>query len=342
MPPGSPTIVAGAIAKLLATLPALGVEARSVCASAGFDVRVAGEVDARVPLSTLHALWEAVAAAAPRADLALLVAERYRPGDYGLVGFVAMTSPSLGEALAQVERYMRLWTDDPGLRLRDDGRLEVVYRTSIVDRPGLHRATEATVAEIVHGARLVAQRRVGPREVRFRHPPPAEREGREAFEAFFGAPVLFGQGETEMRFDPAELATPLPEHDAQLGVFLRGLASDAMTSRAPPGALIDRVRETLAEDLRRGVPSSEATARRLAMSGRTLRRRLEEEGTTYREVLDRTRAEMARCYVRDPRVPLSEVAFLLGFSEPSAFNRAFKRWTRLTPGTWRRRHGRPD
>ena len=86
-----------------------------------------------------------------------------------------------------------------------------------------------------------------------------------------------------------------------------------------------------------GVPTLEQVAKRLATSERTLRRRLEEGGTSFRNLLDETRAELARSYVRDRRLPLTEVAFLLGFSEPSAFHRAFKRWTDTTPSAWRQR-----
>lgn len=332
-----PTIAAQAVAKLLALLPSLGLDVPEACAAASFDPRICQEDDARVPLAALHALWEAVDARSGRADLAAVIAERYQPGDYGLVGFVAMSSPTLRDALVQVERYMGLWTDDPGLRLHDDGRVEVVYRAPLVERRGLHIATEATLTEVLHASRLVAQRRLIPREVRFRHPAPDVEAGRPSLEDFFGVPPRFAAKTTWMHFDPADLALPLARGDAQLGAFLRHLATDALASRAPPDTPAARLHEILAEELRRGVPSIEVVAHRLGMSSRTLRRRLDEEGTSFREAIDQTRADMARAYVRDHRVPLTEVSFLLGFSEPSAFHRAFKRWTGSTPGAFRQR-----
>jgi AraC-like DNA-binding protein len=93
----------------------------------------------------------------------------------------------------------------------------------------------------------------------------------------------------------------------------------------------------VAEELSRGVPTVEDVARRMATSERTLRRRLEEGGSSFRELLDDTRERLARNYVRDRRMALSEVAFMLGFSEPSAFHRAFKRWTGTTPAAFRSR-----
>src|SRR5262249_16896150 len=100
---------------------------------------------------------------------------------------------------------------------------------------------------------------------------------------------------------------------------------------------LDRMRELIAEALQSGVPTLDQIAKKMATSERTLRRRLEAEGTSFRALLDETRARLARSYVSDRRMPLSEVAFLLGFPEPSAFHRAFKRWTETTPSAWRAR-----
>jgi AraC-like DNA-binding protein len=115
------------------------------------------------------------------------------------------------------------------------------------------------------------------------------------------------------------------------------MANQALAKRASEPSPLDRIREIIAEELVRGEPSLERVAKRMATSGRTLRRRLEENGTTFRALLDAARADLARSYVQDRRISLSEVAFMIGFSEPSAFNRAFKRWTDTTPAAWRAR-----
>lgn len=328
-----PTISSGAIAKLLSTLTELGVDPAPIFAEAALDPAVCDDTDARVPLATLHALWEAVLHRWPRDDAALVGALRYRPGDYLLVGFVCMNSATLGEALGHVVRYLGLWTDDPGMRLHEDATLEVVYRTRFADRPGLRCATEASLAEILQAARLVTQTDLAPREVCFTHPAPADVA---AHEAFFRAPVRFGQPATLMRLRAEQLAMPLPSADPQLGQFLRGLANEALARRSEaPGSFVEELRSAIAEELQRGVPTLGQLARRMALGERTLRRRLEQEGTRFRDVLDQTRAELAESYVRDRRLPLSEVAFLLGFSEPSAFHRAFRRWTGTTPAAFR-------
>lgn len=332
-----PTIASGAFKKLLASFAALGVDADALCAEVSIDRSKVEDRDARFPITKLWALWEACLARAPRPGSAVLVAQEYQPGDYGLVGFVAMNSATLGEALAHVVRYVGLWTDDPEMRLDERGVLRVAYDAKLPECLGRRVATEAAPAELLHGARVLTQTRVTPIEVRFAHEAP---DDTSVHEAFFGCPVRFDAEDTAVVLRPEDLALPMPKADAQLGAFLRNMANDALASRpGRPASPHDRIRGIVAEELQRGVPGLDQIARRLATSERTLRRRLEESGTSFRALVDETRADLARSYVADPRLPLSEVAFLLGFSEPSAFHRAFKRWTGATPQAFRKRTG---
>jgi AraC-like DNA-binding protein len=329
------TISSGAIKKLLDTIPALGVDATAVCVEAGFPPDVAQDPDARVPLATLHLLWEAVLARLPRPDLALQVAAQYAPGDYGLVGFLCLNSATLREALEHIVRYSRLWTDAPGMVLTPDGSLELLPREPLPARAGYRLAQEAALAEILHGARVVSgDATLHPQRVEFAHRAPKDVAHHVAW---FGCPVVFDAARTALCLGPDAMTLTLPNHNAQLGAFLRTLANEALAKRGDPGGLLERVRNLLAQEMPKGVPDVGVVARQLSMGERTLRRRLEEEGTSFRDLLDDTRAELARGYVKDRRLPLSEVAFMLGFSEQSAFHRAFKRWTTMTPAAWRAR-----
>lgn len=333
--PKVPTIASGAVKKLVTFVEDSGLDPAPMIAAADIDPVLVSDQDGRVPIVALHALWEQVLAKVPRADGAVIGAERYAPGDYGLVGFVAMNSPTLGDALRQVVRFLGLWTDEPGVELDDDGTLHIVYRAPFPDRIGLRFATEATPAEILNGARLLTQKHIRPKAVRFAHPGPRDSS---AIDAFFGCKVAFRSPDCALVFEPEDLALPLPKADAQLGDYLRSVATQALEKRGgSETSPLDKIRGRIAEELQKGVPSLEQVAKALATSERTLRRRLEEEGTSFRELLDETRAGLARSYVSDKRLPLSEVAFLLGFSEPSAFHRAFKRWTGTTPNAWRAR-----
>jgi AraC-like DNA-binding protein len=288
--------------------------------------------DARVPIAAMHAACDWLAARLPRDDGALLGAERYTPSDYGLVGLVVMTSATVEEALCHFIRYSRLWTDEP-LFVRDGTVIRLAYRTAFPDSPGKRISTEAAFTEIVQGARLVTRTRFAPRAVRYAHAAPRDPK---LLATFFGCEVEFGAGANELELRAEDLALPLPRGDAQLLEHLRAAANHALARRdRDPAAPIERARSIVADELARAVPSLDVVAKRMALSPRTLRRRLADDGTSFRELLDETRAQLARSYVRDRRIALAEVAFLLGFSEPSAFHRAFKRWTGTTPAAFR-------
>ena len=326
-----PTIAGGALRKLITHATGeLAIDRAALLAELAIDPAALADPDHRVPVATLHAAWDAIVARVPRADGAVLGAERYEVGDYGLVGFVVMTSATLDEACNHFVRYIGLWTDEPKFT-RDGATLRVRYHHPFPDSPGMRISTEAAFTEIVQASRLLTQRRIVPRAVRFTHGAPADVS---AHAAFFGVDVAFGASENALELAAADLALPLPRADAQLSAFLREAANKALAQHGS-GTLLDQARTVLAEELARGVPTIDVVAKRLATSSRTLRRRLEESGTSFRELLDATRAELARSYVRDRRMPLAEVAFMLGFSEPSTFHRAFKRWTNMTPAAWR-------
>ena len=104
---------------------------------------------------------------------------------------------------------------------------------------------------------------------------------------------------------------------------------------AAPERVARRVRAFLLEEVQRGAPTLQTAAAHLRTSPRTLKRRLQEEGTTFQDLLDSVRCDLAKRYLEEPRLALGEVSFLLGFSEPSAFHRAFKRWTGKTPLAYR-------
>lgn len=327
---GVPTIAIGALKKLMNAAIARGAHAGDLARAAGVPAEILDDPDARAPIASLHAVWDVLLASDADIDFE---APAYAPGDYGIVGFVVMNSATLSEGLDHLVRYIGLWTEDPAFQ-REGSTVRFAYRAAFADSAGCRAATEAGPVEIIQGARLLTQRHITPLEVRFAHPSPPYAA---RLHTFFDAPVRFDAADHALVFRGEDLALPLVRADAQLGAFLRGIAESALEKRGGNDSPLDAVRRIIAEELQRGVPSIDVVAARMATTERTLRRRLEEGGTTFRDLLDTTRAELARSYVRDARMPLAEVAFMLGFSEPSAFHRAFKRWTSMTPAAFRAR-----
>jgi AraC-like DNA-binding protein len=325
-----PTIAAPALAKLLELAAGLGLDRRELAGDAGVDLAALGE-DGRVPVAALHRLWTAVVQRSSRRDLSLEVASTYAPSDYGVVGFVCANAESLGGALHHLTRYLRLWTDEPRFELEDDRLL--VRSSHPPGNLGVDCAIEAALAEVINAIRQVKERTFRPLEVWFHHPAPSDPR---PFDRYFGRKVRFDAPIAQLVFSRSQLGSALPRADPRLGQLLSKVADDSLTRLGGADGVRSDLARWLEDRLRYGVPTLGQAARALRLSERTLRRRLEDEGTTFRDLLDATRAEMARAYVVDRRLPMSEVAFLLGFSEPSAFHRAFKRWTNKTPAAFRR------
>jgi AraC-like DNA-binding protein len=151
-----------------------------------------------------------------------------------------------------------------------------------------------------------------------------------------GCPVTFGAPETRLLLHRAPIERPLPRHDPALFAYLERHTRSILARIPAAGRAADQVRRLITEELRNGEPSQADISRRLAMSERTLQRRLRDENTTFAEILDSARAELSQLYLREGNIAAYEVAFLLGYSEPSAFHRAFRRWTGQTPQEFRK------
>ena len=189
------------------------------------------------------------------------------------------------------------------------------------------------MVEMVHAGRMLSGVRYAPTRASFRHGRPGDGA---AHDAFFGVPVAWGAVRTEVLVPPEVLALPLLKADPALAEFFERHALALLERFGSDAGIAQRLRASLTEELPRGLPTLESAAAALAMSTRTLRRRLQDEGTSFQAVLDEVRCELAKRYLAGPRLAVGEVAFLLGFCEPSTFHRAFKRWTGMTPQAFRR------
>ena len=192
---------------------------------------------------------------------------------------------------------------------------------------------EMTLAIAVSFARRVTGVDWTPREVSFRHSRP---QSVAEHERIFRSPVRFGRPSNELIFDSSLLALPMAKADAGLCAILDRHARELLAKSPRRGGLAERVRRLLGEALNGGDPRQEAVSQKLGISVRTLQRRLSEEGTSHQDLLDEVRSELSRRYLQESKLAICEVAYILGFSEPSAFHRAFRRWTGVTPKEFRR------
>lgn len=265
--------------------------------------------------------------------LPLRVGAAMRCDDYGAFGLAWKSATTLRGSFDRAERYALVLTSVAMYEVEPapGGAFMHLHREG-ERRLGLRLSNEATLASIASISREVASGTFRPEEVHIRHPAP---DSTAAHEAYFGCPVRFGSGRDALLVSEATLHTPNRLGDPGIvGFFDAHLAAEIDQLDDSIG-LVGRVRDLVTASLSGGVPLLSDVAARLAMSGRTLQRRLADEGTSYQELVDDSRHELAKRLLRETDFSLIEVAFMTGFSEQSALTRAFKRWVGRTPGAFR-------
>ena len=258
------------------------------------------------------------------ADIGLRAGAGVVPGDFAVLEYAARSCPTLGDAIGCFARYVGLLNEAMEISLVEEGS-RVLYRFRItdgVDQPPA--ANDFVMAAADAFAKHYCRFYEPPVEIRFAHPEPAYAA---AYGKVFQTTVRFGAPENAFVMTRAQLATPLTSSHTGLRSEYESHAEALVANiRGSTGATV-AVRRVLLGDLRAGRCTMAATARKLAMSVPTLRRRLEEEGVTYETVLDEVRYDLAKRYLTDPRITTSDVAFLVGFHHASSFSKAFRRWT---------------
>jgi len=326
---------AGTIAR---AVDANGHDGSAMALRAGIDAEALRAPGARIPRAALTRLWREAVAATGDPCFGLTAARYALPTSFHALGYAVLASDSLREALERIIRYRRLIGDVVRLDLEDMGeRSRFVIDVDAAPGAVPFEAIDAFALTIVRQARLLrGQPRSGPLAVSLRRPEPA---GSERFRDSFRAPVAFDQPANFLEFARADLDAPLPTGNAELArqndeAVVRYLARLEHTGVAV------RVQHALLEELPNGAPSKNAVARRLGMSARTLQRHLDGERTSFKELLNDARLTLARDYLEAGQLPLTEIAFMLGFADSSAFSRAFKRWTGSAPRDYIAREGR--
>lgn len=327
----------GAAAGLLDAVAGGGGEVGRVLAAAGLAEGAFADPDRMIASEQLLALFEAAAAELDDDAFGLHFGKTSDFGAIGAVSYAVLHAPTVGTALANFERYGR--TSWRGIRLA----VEVHGREArLAHDVGGDRARARQYAEgaAVVGVRLL-RRLVGedwtPSRVLLGHRRPA-RTSEHA--RVFGVPVVFGADvSAAIAFDAADLTRAVLDADRHLLPIVQRHLDErlALTEADPDADWLAHVREGIAVAMCDGPPSIETVAERLAVGVRTLQRRLGDHGVVYKRLVDDVRRDLALRYLADEKFDLTEIAFLVGYSELSAFDRAFRRWTGSTPQQHRKR-----
>lgn len=292
------------------------------------------DVDGRIPHERFWALWHAITQRSQGCGIGLQMATAAKPKTWDVLGYAMHSSANLGEAFERLVRYSRL--RHTGAEFTFEVQGDVARMTMAIPStplPPNDGMDEWVGANFVLLSRHLTGLDLVPLQMGFQHPEPADLS---AYHRLFQSPLAFNQPVNEMRLDAALIQYPLAQADPGLSSILDRHAEELLARLPQSESLLDSVNRLMSQGLRGGDPSLTAIAQQLGYAPRTLQRKLQEAGSSYHTLLDEMRRELSIYYLREAQVAVSEVAFLLGFSETSAFHRAFRRWMGVSPGEFRR------
>ena len=265
--------------------------------------------------------------------LPLRVGASMRCEEYGAFGLAWKSAADLRGSYERAERYARLLTNVSTYEVEstEGGAFMHLHRDGD-RRLGMRLSNEATIASVVAISGQASTRELRPTAVFFKHQAP---DSVADHEAHFGCPVHFAADRDALLVSDETLRTPNKVGDADIVRFFDTVLEADVAKLEDDPSLERRVLHRISRSLSEGVPAVSDVAAQLAMSGRTLQRRLAEEGLSYQGLVDEARRRLARRLLRETDYSLAEIAFMTGFAEQSSFTRAFKRWAGQTPRSYR-------
>lgn len=309
-----------------------GVDCRAIFPELGLDYAALEDPDARFPQDGMTRLWQRAVELSGDPAIGLNMAKVVRPASFHVVGYALMSSRTLKEGFARLVRYQRIIGEGADLSFRPQ---RAGYELTLAihgDRlPAARQSCEASLAYALAFCRWMTGKPIRPQRVLFQGDPPADLQ---PFEQVFQGPLQFNADHYGLLFERADMDMPLPTANESLAQLHDRFAGDYL-ARFSESRVTHLTRQVLCRLLPQGEPRREVVAQALHLSQRTLQRRLQEEGSSFQQLLDDTRCELAQQYLAQPALSLLEVAYLLGFADPSNFFRAFRRWFGLTPGEYR-------
>lgn len=332
--PRNATVRVGPLSGLPALVRDLGCDPDAIFNAAGFNTIQFKDPDTEILYLQGGKLLADCVAATGCDHLGLLLGQRASPSTLGLAGFLLQASPDVGDALRDLVRYLHLHDQGGVANLLTEG-----HSTSLSF--SIHLAGVASTAQIYDLSMTIVCKTMrslcgdnwNPTEVLLSRPLPRDPK---PYHEFFRAPVRFEADQSALVFPSRWLAHPIPRADPLLHHHLEKTA-EALSGNQQQ-SLINQLRCMLRKSLANHRSSVKDIAAQLGMHERTLNRRLQKEGTTFRSELEDVRYEVARQLLADTTLTLSRIATTVDYADPAVFCRAFKQWSGISPTDWRRQH----
>jgi len=275
-----------------------------------------------------------------RHDFSILIADQFHPGMFHALGYAMMSSNTLNDALERIAHYKRVVSNTCEL-VNSEVNGQFIFEMNIFTYESTHRsvlsliAVETFLATIIRLARELTSTDFSPEKVCFTFPEP--QYDTCYLNDFFACDVEFSSDKTAILFNLEQSKEKLIGGNPLITQVHEKMLDDFMV-RIDKNDLSHVIKNKIFEMLPLGAPSQTEIAQFLCMSLRNLQRKLHEQGTSYKEILEQTRKKLAMDYILQHHLSLSEIGYLVGFSSVGNFNRAFKRWTNQTPGEYRQKN----
>ena len=319
-----------------------GLDAVAMARRGGVDLAAIAAPGERIEVDKIDAILRVAIPLIHDPAFGLHSARCWHPSELGVLGYAWLSSSTLRTGLERAVRYSRL-VGERGVTEIEDTKLGLKVRFSAKRGNPAVVPVAAVFVDIVMAllldlCRMNAGAALQPvaAALRRRKPDPAD-----AYQRFFGCSVQFGADENTFVLSAKDADRPLPSANRQLAAVFDRMLTEEL-AQLDKSDVVSRTRAAVLEHLSSGEGTAEDTAKQLHMSSRTLQRKLAEANTTYLQLVDDTRKDLALRYIEDPRRSVTDITFSLGFSQPSAFTRAFKRWTGRSPSGYRAGMARQD
>ncbi len=329
------SLSSGILLQILFALEPLGLDVQRLLADIGLSESALREPDSWTSAEHVDALWNRAAELTNDRDFGLSAASLLRPSHLGAFGYVVAASANVSEAIARLVRFKRLTGDASKVEMRIAGnRVRYIHETAMPPLSSNRHHAEWSSASVVCLLReITGQPSWSPLEVTFCHPKP---DDISAHKRVFGCTPTFSDEQDSVVMGLSFLSSPFLGAEKVLSQILEQHAIGLLAALPQQNEVLGALRVRLQKHLSGGSPTIEQLAVDMNLSVRSLQRRLEEQGLTFQQVLDEMRESLATVYLGNPSMAIAEAAYLLGYSDASAFSRAFKRWYQVTPSDWRR------
>lgn len=325
---GQATITAQGLPVLAGQMKKYGVDWRATASAAGVDPEIVVTAEARIPFKSLLEMLESAARQSGNDAFGLEYGDALPVNFAGALDYMVLNAPDLRTALKDIARYVGLVVDAYTIGY-EEGAIFGFLTIEISDAFGARAQFEDCVLTIItKRIRHIAGKPDFAVHLDFDHPEP---ERLKMFHNVLGKYLRFERPETRAGVERVHLSKPLPAADPNLYEIIRGMAKQVLSERSASSDLVFRATELIAHRLKRGDVSLTSIAHDLDLSPRALQRELDHSETNFRDLVEETRKGMAKRFLYETNLPMTEIAFLVGFSELSAFSRAARSWFGDTP-----------